>query len=705
MIVRSVTLNNYRLYRGENRIEFGMDGGRNIFLVSGENGFGKTTFLHSLIWCLYGRMAYDIEEDTRKDILSGGYGSFLQGNLNNSARDEFDRIGGDTLAEIRRRGYSPATERLMAFTRYSVGIDFAGVEIPSLACSSVNVVRSYDLALGKEAVEILIDGEANGLADGIGHEIFINDFILNKDIARFFFFDSERVVAMAETGTAAERKRLASAYNVVLGVRKYEDLKRNLENVRLRLRKRSTDLASRERLLGQIRERERLEKAMEENARLAQALEGEMRDLRLECDELQLQLVREGGGQAAMETGRLEQSIEAARARDAEYKARLRQFLEYAPLAIAGRLLRDTREQLERDMREQRSLIDRQGREAIVLGITGEMLRALDEVPGLGAEAGGYLRARIRDIASRYRERDAGGKVPVVLDEADHDEFMAVYGNVTTTYRAEFVRLKEDYRKNRQRLDRDTKRLAGIRAKEGDEVIRELRERNGAIEAEIGAREAAILQAREQRGAMGQRLATASRLVSELGRKVGLEGDDTPKDRLAESLVAELSTFLDALKRERKASLEGRIRDTLNSLMHKKDYIGRVEVVMGGDDDMDVRLHSTDGRPVPRESLSKGEQQLLATAMLKAMVDESGLEFPVFIDSPLQKFDKDHAERIITEFYPNVSRQVILFPLPHKELTIDEYEAMKPMVSATYRIVNDTRSSRFERIPVNDFMR
>ena len=54
----------------------------------------------------------------------------------------------------------------------------------------------------------------------------------------------------------------------------------------------------------------------------------------------------------------------------------------------------------------------------------------------------------------------------------------------------------------------------------------------------------------------------------------------------------------------------------------------------------------------------------------------------------MQKFDKEHAKNVIKEFYPNVSKQVILFPLIHKELTESEYELLKPNVSRTYIIDN-----------------
>ena len=137
--------------------------------------------------------------------------------------------------------------------------------------------------------------------------------------------------------------------------------------------------------------------------------------------------------------------------------------------------------------------------------------------------------------------------------------------------------------------------------------------------------------------------------------------------------------------------------------MHKEDFIGKVEVKVEGDD-MDIGLYSVDGIEIQKDSLSKGEQQLYATSILKALVDESGIQFPVFIDSPLQKFDKSHATKIITEFYPQISKQVVLFPLLYKELTEDEYEVMKPLVNSTYLIKNDITHSYLEEVNVDSFI-
>ena len=172
---------------------------------------------------------------------------------------------------------------------------------------------------------------------------------------------------------------------------------------------------------------------------------------------------------------------------------------------------------------------------------------------------------------------------------------------------------------------------------------------------------------------------------------------------LANELIESLDTFLRNLKEEKKVSLERRLKGIMNALMHKEDFIGNVAVDVQ-EDGLDIVLYTPSGKIIRKESLSKGEQQLYATSLLKALVEESGIEFPVFIDSPLQKFDKSHSSKIITEFYPSISKQVVLFPLLHKELTEEELEIMKPLVKSAYLIKNDVEQSYFKPVLVDKLM-
>lgn len=53
MLLQSIELKNFRQFVNE-KIDFSTDPDRNVTLIIGENGTGKTTFAQAFFWCLYG---------------------------------------------------------------------------------------------------------------------------------------------------------------------------------------------------------------------------------------------------------------------------------------------------------------------------------------------------------------------------------------------------------------------------------------------------------------------------------------------------------------------------------------------------------------------------------------------------------------------------------------------------------------------------
>ena len=177
MKIDKVILENFRVYNGLNKIKFNDNPSKNITLISGKNGYGKTTFLTSLIWCFYGKMMVEVEEKYRNDIKNlGGYEKFLE-----------------TL-------YSKTSNNLIN-PKLSVEVVLNNVLIPSIPCKTLSIKRTFDTISKLEDLEILIDGFENELTKQVGFDVFINDFILPREIAKFFFFDAEKIVSLAEAKT------------------------------------------------------------------------------------------------------------------------------------------------------------------------------------------------------------------------------------------------------------------------------------------------------------------------------------------------------------------------------------------------------------------------------------------------------------------------------------------------------------------------
>lgn len=703
MKIHSITLNNYRLYGGENSITFNEQEGQNIFLISGENGFGKTTFLHSLLWCLYGRLMSDVDESARKEIVNkGGYSIFLKNNLNINAKQRLSHIDSSLVAKIKRTGYPIDLQKFQEYSTYSVAIEFSDIFIPSIKCRSLVIKRSYDLLRDVEDVEILIDGQQNELTREIGSDVFVNDFILSKDIARFFFFDSERIVALAETTSTDEKRRLNSAYNEVLGVKKYEDLKKNLENLRLRFRRKSGDIEGRNKLIALIDQQEKAKAYLEQIEQRFIGIEEEKKQLESLNEQYQVELLREGNNMTIEELRRQEAILKTTREKDEEYKAKLKAFLEVAPFAIAGNLLKLAKEQVEIDHSASQAINNIQNRNALLAQIAKDLMASIDTFCS-ESSLSDKLKAEVDSVMGKYVCEEVSHERLLNFTEKEYKEFISMYSHITSTFKAEFLRLADDYKKNRQIIDRASKKVANMQSNENDSVIKSIRIKKNEVEQSLKKLEAELHMLIENKTLATKDIASLTKRISELSKTVSLDDSDIKKDVVAEDLIAELNTFLVALKAEKKASLEKRIKVTMNSLMHKEDFIGSVYVSIN-DDIMDIELLAKDGGIIRKDSLSKGEQQLYATSLLKALVDESGIQFPVFIDSPLQKFDKSHSRKIITDFYPTISKQVVLFPLLHKELTEPELEVMKPFVNAAYLIKNNESRSYFQRVEIDNLM-
>lgn len=533
--------------------------------------------------------------------------------------------------------------------------------------------------------------------------MFINDFILNKDVARFFFFDSEKIVTLAETNTIDEKRRLCSAYNEVLGVKKYEDLKRNLENLRLRFRKKSDDIDGRNKLTALLTKQKYLQAGIVDKDKETAELDEKLLSFRKDNERLQMQLMREGNGMTIEDLKRHEDVVAVTKKKDEEYKYKLKTFLEYAPFAIAGKLLQQAKSQIENDFNAIQSQNDVHNQNQLLQNISKDLLIAVENI-SITDNNKRELDKSIQMIVSKYQNQSTSGTALMNVSKEIIDEFLAVYNNITTTYKIEFEHLTDDYRKNKQILNNAARKISNMQNNENDSLIKNIRKRKNEIEKNISDLELQIRQQHEMRGGFNKDLAVVSRQISELSKKVSLDDSDLLKDKVAEKLIEELNAFLLSLKNEKKFSLERRIKETMNKLMHKSDFIDNVEVSIF-EDIIDINLYANNGSLIKKESLSKGEQQLYATSLLKALVEESGIQFPVFIDSPLQKFDKSHANKIIKEFYPTVSKQVILFPLLHKELTKNELETMKPLVNSVFILRNENRYSFIQEIEIDDLMK
>lgn len=675
MFVKEITLEDYRIYQGANTIQFTRKDEKSVFIISGNNGFGKTTFLTSLVWCLYGKLMTDVDDKYKREIYeAGGYKKYASNNLNRKANS-------------------------LLKDYYSVEVALSDIHIPSLPCNEVRIKRTFSLANKEDRVEILIDGLTNELTKEVGPELFIHDFILPKEIAKFFFFDAEKIVELAEVKSIDDKRKLSKAYSEVLGIKKYEDLRNHLKDLRVRFRRNSATSADKSKY-------ESLQIEIKDLKGLIQFKEEQINNLseekivkKKQSDQYQEKLIREGNSLTLEELKDLKSLKENLMKESKGIKSRLKEFLELAPFAIAGSKLMDLKSQLYKELKDSESAISPELLKEKIKSVTNEFTSLVGKIE-LDKKDLKKLSKELEDSLYRNFSNEGSKDFKVLLEfsETEKNEFEAIISNLKYAYSDSFKRLIKEEKNNRITLGKVIRKISDAESKENDLLIQGIREKKVEVDQHVASIEEKVLSLTQDIGAMQNQLASKSKVAAELEKKINVEKKDQLKDKTAERLIKELEVFIDSFKKEKKQSLEQRILKELNALMHKEDFISKVEVQVEGEI-IDIHLFDKRGEVVLKESLSKGEQQLYATSILKALVDESNVKFPIFIDSPLQKFDKRHSKNVITEFYPNVSEQVVLFPLLEKELTEKEYQQLLPKVNKAFLIDNlDQDSSGFIQI-------
>lgn len=91
--------------------------------------------------------------------------------------------------------------------------------------------------------------------------------------------------------------------------------------------------------------------------------------------------------------------------------------------------------------------------------------------------------------------------------------------------------------------------------------------------------------------------------------------------------------------------------------------------------------------------LSKGERQIFILALYWAIIEISGQNIPFVIDTPYARIDANHRREISEKFFPNISDQVIILSTD-EEINEEYYKIVKPYVSKEYLLVNDENENR-----------
>ena len=696
MLIKEIELNNFRIYKGRNTINLLPEDDKNIVVVSGKNGYGKTTFLVSLVWCLYGKQMSHVDALYKKEIEDrGNYTKYISGCMNRKAKDEGQSI-------------------------FSVSVTFQDVKIPEIECKEVKIRRSYNIATNVgDKIEILIDGYPNEITGELGtngeggEEIFIREFILPIDIAKFFLFDAEKIVALADMNSPQQRKDLSVAYSEVLGIKKYEDLRNNLNLVLDSYRKKTATPAERKRLVQLQAEIESIELDILDINNNIEILSEEKSDKKKESEDKQIKLIQEGKVMTKQQLEDLRNEEKSLQAKKESLRNDLRKSYDIIPFGLAGEMLVELQEQLQKEELSKKTQYDQNDLNLKIDKIINEVEKEREiKKIGFDINTTNFYASEIRKQIKKYfasdlSEIEENFTAIHNLPSSQLNELSKLINELKNTVKKDLERISNEFSYTDNQINAINRKIREAEKDAENPYITSLREEKDVLDKRIAEIENTIMSLKENKGRLENEKTRAFKEQNRLRERIDSAAELSELENVASTALKYTKENISNFQKAKKESLENNMLAGLNTLLHKKDFIKNVVVdISSSGQDIDIVLYDSRKDKIDKSALSMGERQMYASALLNALVDESDIEFPVFIDSPMQKFDKDHAENVIKHFYPNVSKQVVIFPLLEKELTTQEYDILKKNVSKAYLIKNiDNDSSKFLETTPEDLIR
>lgn len=139
-------------------------------------------------------------------------------------------------------------------------------------------------------------------------------------------------------------------------------------------------------------------------------------------------------------------------------------------------------------------------------------------------------------------------------------------------------------------------------------------------------------------------------------------------------LIEDLIPSLYTLKTNRLANA---MTCVFQQLSHKKQ-VARIEI----DETGKSRLISFQGDEITFDK-SAGEDQLFATSLLAGLAEISGIKAPLVVDTPLARLDSNHRKNILNYWISDKSRQVFLLS-QDKEIDAQVYSELKDNIAQSY---------------------
>ncbi|MDS0284045.1 AAA family ATPase [Haloarcula onubensis] len=647
MELEKLTLHNFRQFYGEQELVFSGDTEKNVTVIHGSNGSGKTTVLNSFLWLFYGDVKLPKPDQIASERAMAEAG--LQGTVEVEVQLEFSHDGTEYTAKrsktVRRNGEN----------------DFAGTEVTS------------DLHLE------FLDETGNRKVRGNAEDSLRQ--IMPERLREIFFFDGETIDELSEIGG---QEKIQTAIQNIMGLTILERAKRHLESVRKGFEEEVSRHGSEE--LSELYQKrtdleDRIDALSDDLSDAKDSKEktkSELTDVKQRLNEL------EDSQELQQERERLEGDVEGLKEEIEQINDQLSNTISnkgYVP--FAGSAVEKTAKMLQQK-REQGEIPSE-----IKTQFVDDLLEMEECICGreLVPETEPYRNvSKWRESAGSSELEEAAMNIAGQLTEIGEDE-EEIYETLKDLLKQRSD-VGDEIQRKEERISEISGKLEGI----DTENINQLERRRKDLESKLTEYD-------QQIGSVQGKIESVESDLEEVKQEINEAEEQNKKAdlarrraQMAEYLQNRIEELFEKYQDEVRKSVNERVNDIFRDII-VKDYYAEI------DDDYSLRIlkdiGSNETIPVAK---STGERQIASLSFIASLVslareryhsDEESIYFsggiyPMIMDSPFGYLDPEYQKRV-SSVLPEMAEQVVVL-VTQSQWTQEVAGEMDAIAGERYRL-------------------
>lgn len=654
MLLKKLIFENYKTYYGHQEVDLYIpqeerEKGKNIILLGGLNGAGKTTILKAILYILFGKRGMSEPEHRRlfSNVINNSF--FNEGGRESSVVLVVETDSGEEWS-LKVKWYFDKSKRLSHEERDLV------VKRPG---SSTNKYARID---NVEAYNRFIDK------------------IIPYHAAPFFIFDGEEIKDIILRQNSNEMKE---AIHKITGMEAYNQLVSDLKQLQRNFENKIANSVSHTKL-------KNFEKELTSITHNIQKLEERKDKVNTDAKRLNNLLEeakKERNNKVLHNSNSRETFVKKQSQKETELKLSSEQlsslFNKNALSIILSAKILKLKKQLKLEKEVKRKRLVEESSLAPYRSFMNQLLKKNIDPPLTSSQLG-----QIKDLGKEIwkKENNINLNTPENFKEL-HDlsskdqSFLMNFGTKDKNIVTQLVNKIEKLGNELGKIEEEVRNAPKtVNIDKENERIDSLTKMIGECNLRLKSINKKLTEAKNDK------TDTLNKLTRLSGKEVNLE-EVQDQLKLLIKTIDTMEQYMEEVTTLKAQFIQEEFSNMLKKLFRKQDEFGKIDFDINT---YTIRLYNDRMQEISIQDRSAGEMQMISSSLIWALTKASDLSLPIVVDTPLGRLDSHHRQMLIKHYYKDLSEQIIILSTD-TEITKEYVDLMKDHSYKQYMLDYDEK--------------